>query len=79
MIKSLLAIDYSRKQVLTYPYIGVFNNSNNIYYVLFIKPKTGILIYTDSIDVNNEVGKFSADWSEEYYKFTEDAITLKNE
>ena len=45
----------------------------------FIKPKTGILIYTDSIDVNNEVGKFSANWSEECYKFTEDAITLKNE
>jgi len=79
MINSRVGSVEEEKQEISYPYIGKYvreqKGGDEITYILFIKPKTGIVLL-NSIK-NDCVGYYSGCWDESKYKPTTDPITLK--
>lgn len=80
MIKSELMLRKDTNKKISYPYIGRLICENPLtLYVLFIKPKIGIVLNTTSVDPNLDIGSYSQNWSEDDYIITDDYITLHNE
>ncbi len=75
MIDSIVEKNFSKKRTLTYPYIGRLNEKITMY-VLFTKPRSGVLL-APGTELEN-MGTFSNCWDEHNFSYTEDVVTLRN-